>query len=117
MEAAHHARHDRVPVLAFRFTRARALARVREERAAVSADQTVGAVVVLLDREAALLRVDRPSVGLSAGAVIVRHHRKRPELLTVAVAVVAIGGEACGRKHKSGREQPRDDPTLLHQSS
>src|SRR5204862_4307353 len=59
VEAALDACQDRGAVLALRLARARARAGVREERAAIAANQTVRAVVVVLHAEAALLGVNR----------------------------------------------------------
>src|SRR5581483_2874343 len=103
-------------VAAVRLAGARALALVGQERPVVAAGQPVGAVVVPLDREGTQLRVGCPRV--PAGAVVVRDDAVGPELPSVVVAVtVSVVREAGSGKGKSGRQQPRDDPSLLHQTS
>src|SRR6185437_1923429 len=101
VELAVHACEDGRAVAALRLARARALARVRQERAAVRAQNCVRAVVVLVHAERALLGVDGPRV--AARAAVVRDHVVGPELAVLALEM-AVPVAMAGVCSTAGRE-------------
>jgi hypothetical protein len=115
VEATLHAGDDSRAMVLRRLTRTRALAGVRQERPAISAQERERAIAVLVHREGALLGVDGPRV--PARTVVVGDHVVRAELAVLALTFAVAGiREAGRRKGEGGHEEPRQNPTLPHLS-